>query len=353
MPSHQGILKIIAGERQDVAAKAIRTGLSLIEPGYRFVVSKRNARFDSGKRPAIQLDRPVVSIGNITTGGTGKTPMVIDLCQMLIDRGHTPGVLLRGYGGDEAEELKEAVADRGEVEPNPDRVAGSKAMLQRRDDVDVFLLDDGFQHRQVARDVDLVLVDATNPWGYGHVLPRGLLREPLTGLRRASAIILTRVDQVSSQRREELEKEIERHHGKPPEAQVVTRWTKLLHSDGSTHPIEKLSGMHAAALCGIGNPDAFFEMLKEAGVDMAMRQVFADHVPYDRAMVKRLEDVAADAGADAMIMTEKDWVKWRFIDERTMPVYRPQVGVVWMNGQPVIERMIHDAMKRVGASDAD
>lgn len=352
MSNQTGILKILSGDRRDACAAAVRVGLSLVEPGYRGVVSLRNRRFDSGSRTATRLPRPVISVGNLTTGGTGKTPMVIDLCHRLIERGHTPGVLLRGYGGDESVELGEAMGDGGEVEPNPDRVAGSAAILQRREAVDVFVLDDGFQHRQVARDFDMVLIDATNPWGYGHVLPRGLLRESKQGLKRADAVVVTRADRVSHEALEVLDREIEQWHGKPPAAHAATRWTKVKRSDGEVLSIEQLKDRQLAAVCGLGHPDLFFNMLDDAGVTLMMRQAFTDHAAYDAATVDRLEAVAHDAGATAWVMTEKDWVKWRAVEGRSMVVYRPQVGVAWLKGQVLIERQL-DAVFKSGASHAD
>lgn len=352
MSSQTGILKIMSGERRDACAAAVRAGLSLIEPGYRSVVTMRNRRFDSGSREATKLARPVISVGNLTTGGTGKTPMVIDLCQRLIKRGHVPGVLLRGYGGDEAIELTAAIGQGGEVEPYPDRVAGAAAVLQRREDVDVFLLDDGFQHRQVARDFDLVLIDATNPWGYDHVLPRGLMREPKQGLQRANAVVVTRADRVSLEALENLDAEIEKWHGKAPLAHAATRWSKVMSSDGEELSAEQLQDRKFAAVCGLGNPDVFFNMLEDTGARLMMKQAFMDHVAYDAATVHRLEAVAKDAGAMAWVMTEKDWVKWRQVEDRTMVVYRPQVSVAWLNGQIAIERRLERLFKP-GATDAD
>src|SRR5205814_1694442 len=179
----------------------------------------RNSSYSRGILRSARAARPVISVGNITTGGTGKTPVVRWLASRLRDQGKHVAILLRGYksagaaGSDERELLDRLLNASTSDNPvivhaNPDRVAGAAETLQKHPDVDVFVLDDGFQHRRLQRDFDLVLIDATNPFGFGHVLPRGLLREPLGGLGRASALLITRCDQVAHEALGQVEQKL-------------------------------------------------------------------------------------------------------------------------------------------------
>src|SRR4051794_35567561 len=203
----QAFRRVISGQQTGVGAALLRGVTRVLEPIYAAVVASRNRGYSAGIIASNRARRPVVSVGNITTGGTGKTPVVRWLADRLRERGMRPAVLLRGYKarpgerGDEQRLLDELLNPPGTASPvivhaNPDRLQGAKAVLRDHPDVDVFILDDGFQHRRLQRDFDLVLIDATTPFGYEHVLPRGLLREPLSGLSRASAFLLTRVDQA-------------------------------------------------------------------------------------------------------------------------------------------------------------
>ena len=196
------ILEVMSGQARGVGATLTRTLLAAAEPAYAGVMTARNRLFDRGAKRIHRLPRPVISIGNLTTGGTGKTPAVQWLVRALQERGHRPGILTRGYrkeagaASDEEELLRESLGVP--VVANADRVRGAATLLERTPAVTTFVLDDGFQHRRVAREADVVLIDATNPFGYDHVLPRGLLREPVVGLARAHLVILTRVDQAGA-----------------------------------------------------------------------------------------------------------------------------------------------------------
>src|SRR4051794_2790213 len=197
----------MGGEDRSIRASLLRGATAAAEPFYAVVAAARNRAFDAGLRKIHRLPRATISIGNITTGGTGKTPVVRWLAQRLRESGRRVAVLSRGYKaepgklGDEQLMLDHALnssveQQRVHIVANPDRVAGASEALRLRPETDVFLLDDGFQHRRAGRDLDVVLVSATNPFGYGRVLPRGMLREPLSGLRRAGAFIVSHADQV-------------------------------------------------------------------------------------------------------------------------------------------------------------
>jgi tetraacyldisaccharide 4'-kinase len=252
-----------------------------------------------------RLNRPVISVGNITVGGTGKTPMVIWLAEKLLAEGKHVAILSRGYRGangtsDEIELMKQRLRGRVQFGVGSDRYAEA----QRLDaaGVDVYILDDGFQHLQLARDVDIVLVDATSPLQGEFVLPAGRLREPTSALSRATAIVLTRTNQSQF---------ISVHLPGFPKFSAYSAGTKLLgfrthDGDRRQEPLrDSLTGAHFA-FCGIGNPDAFFADLQRWGVQLAGRRAFRDHHRYPQTEIVALERAAKSAGAIALVTTEKD-----------------------------------------------
>jgi tetraacyldisaccharide 4'-kinase len=253
---------------------------------------------------------PVISVGNITTGGTGKTPMVVWVVEHLCEAGSRPAILTRGYKSqegvsDEAELLK---AQTGvPVIVNSDRVAGAREAIAQG--ADVLVMDDGFQHRRLRRDLDIVLIDATNPFGYGFCLPRGLLREPLSALRDAHAIVITRSDAVFA---EDLSKLRARLIRLAPQASISTAIHKpvcLMSGRGKKHSFESISGKSVFAFCGIGNPQSFFDTVKDLGAEMAAQMAFEDHVRYSPEVVASIVEKLADAKADFAVTTQKDLVK--------------------------------------------
>jgi tetraacyldisaccharide 4'-kinase len=195
--------------------------------------------------------------------------------------------------------------------------------LQKHPQTDVILLDDGFQHRSLARDFDLVLIDATNPFGFEHVLPRGLLREPLGGLKRASAFLITRVDQAAAGRIDEIVSELKGRNAPAPIFQCRHVVDAVVTQDGQRLPVSELRGRKLFAFCGIGNPRSFFRQLEDAGATIIGSKVFADHHHYE------LTDLAALAnGAEALVTTEKDWVKIEaFASKIAVPVWRATVSI--------------------------
>src|SRR4051812_28640544 len=195
---------VISGAQRGIVQALLRAALLAVEPFYSAVTIARNQLYDLNILQSHRAQRPVVSVGNIATGGTGKTPVVQWLANRLRDSGKHPAILLRGYrstpelGSDEqlmlARALNEGHPSPVMVAANPSRIEAARVMVQQRPRVDVFVLDDGFQHRKLARDFDVVLIDASNPFGFDHVLPRGLRREPLRGLARANAFLITHAE---------------------------------------------------------------------------------------------------------------------------------------------------------------
>ena len=324
----EGALRAIVAEQPTAAQRATRAGLSAAAIGYGAGVCLRNAAYELGVFRIERLSCRVVCVGNLTVGGTGKTPTVIALAQRLTHAGRKVAILLRGYGragtavqlvsdgrdlfrdwrgaGDEAVLLAKRLPGVPII-IGGDRVAAGRLAVQRFGP-DTLLLDDGFQHRHLHRDLDLVLVDATDPFGGGRLLPRGCLREPVAALTRAHAVILTRTDQATelARLRGYLEQEI------PGTPQILTRHRPSALTDlagGEQQPLESLRDRRVVAVSGIANPLAFHGTLTDLGVILARTLAFPDHHPYGPADLARVDAVARETGAELIVTTEKDAVR--------------------------------------------
>lgn len=332
----------MSGTKTGPAAAALRAALAIIAPGYALATTARNKAFDAGLRRIRRLPRPVLSVGNITAGGTGKTPMIRWLAARLREDRRRVAILSRGYGaragglGDELTMLGNALNAPGSLpvvlHADPDRFAGGQHVLREHPEVEVFLLDDGFQHRRLGRDLDIVLIDATNPFGYGHVLPRGLLREPLGGLRRADAIVLTRCDRIDGEAVRAIETTIRRFHANVPIHRSAFELTGFRESvppaQPPEHPVQSLAWRSWYVISGIGNPDNFRRQLESCGGRCVGSRSFADHHAYTAEDLQAVERTALAAGADVVVTTEKDWVKIQPLSyQAALPVWRADVDI--------------------------
>ncbi len=279
---------------------------------YAAVVCARNTYYDRVAAAVHRAPVPVISVGNITVGGTGKTPFVILVVQRLRVLGRRPAVLTRGYKAtadtpaDEVLEFQESLPDTPVV-VDPDRVAGAAAACAVHD-ADFLVLDDGFQHRRLARDLDVVLIDALNPWGGNWVLPAGRLREPLRSLRRADVFVLTRANQVSPTVVAGIAAELRSQFGKPL-FQADVEAAGLLMPDGCRVGSGELAGRCVLPVCGLGNPSTFVKLVKTLTPDAAAPVVLPDHARYESKQVFRVLDAARRADAEWVVTTRKDWVK--------------------------------------------
>lgn len=276
----------------------------------------RRALYDKGLLPVTRADVPVVSVGNVTTGGTGKTPVSAWLVRELASRGHRPGLLSRGYGAragaanDEALLLERACPGVPH-EQDPDRVAGARRLVSEHD-VTVIVLDDGFQHRRLGRDVDLVLIDATRPFGPtavdGHapvveLLPRGLLREPITSLARADAVLLTRCESVDPVRLDALEAQLADLAPGRVVARVEFRPRAWRDERGVERPLASLAGREIDLVSGLGHPAGFETSVRATGAVVRDHRVFQDHHAYTREDLRGLPTpgrVLVTSGKDAV-----------------------------------------------------
>jgi tetraacyldisaccharide 4'-kinase len=276
-------------------------------------------------------------VGNLTAGGAGKTPMVLWLVEQLHRRGYQTAVLMRGYrrvsperktvahpgspisplrSGDEAQILLRHFEEQGLAVPVG--IGAGRAAVGRRIEeeqpLDAVVLDDGFQHFQLERQFDLVLVDSTQSPGGDHPLPLGRLREPLSGIRRASAIVLTRTDPGQSY--EGLEQQLKRLNPAAPLFRSRTRVLGAVEAaTGADAAIESLRSRRALGFCGVGNPQSFWRCLEQEGVQLVHRMRFRDHHVYAPLDVRNIVLAARHEQAEILLTTEKDLVNlWHAAD---------------------------------------
>lgn len=318
--------------------------------GYGLGVARRNARYDRDAH-RVRLSVPVISIGNLTVGGTGKTPMVIDVVERLFSMGKSPAVVARGYGAGEEEvndeqRLIQARCPGVIYAADPDRVAaGRRAVAQLG--ADVIVLDDGFQHRRLSRDLDVALVDATNPLGYDHLLPRGLLREPPSSLRRANLVVLTRCDQTSTA---DLQRTAHRIHeivGRTPVLKCRHHVTSLRRLDGTAESSD-LSGRRVVLWAGIANPRSFAVTVSNLGATVVGERCFSDHHRYTPADLARLVVAGKFPAFDAFVTTEKDAVKLARIPEAaTLPILVVRIAIAFEgDGGVILQQMLESVVRR-------
>jgi tetraacyldisaccharide 4'-kinase len=306
---------LVGGRRRGFGAMIGRAGLSAASLAYGAGVRLRNQLFDAGWKRVHCAAVPVVSVGNLTLGGTGKTPCVEYLARFYREQDIRVAILSRGYGGtggpnDEALVLEDNLPDVPHLQ-GPHRVALAGIAVEELE-AELLILDDGFQHRRLARDLDVVLLDATNPFGHGRLFPRGLLREPPSSLRRADAVLLTRCDQVPEQRLNDLVQSVRKLSPNRPVVRTTHAPVAWLQHERPDRPAGSPVGRPAAGFCGIGNPEAFRRTLGDVGVEPIEFRTFPDHHAYTRDDVESLQDLARRLPADAaLVTTQKDLVKLR------------------------------------------
>jgi tetraacyldisaccharide 4'-kinase len=277
---------------------------------YTFAVTARRWAYRIGICKSHPADAPVICVGNLTTGGTGKTPTVAWVVRRLREAGHSPAVLTRGYKAvegtsDEAEMLRQLCQAPVVVEPN--RVTGAARAV--RGGADVIVMDDGYQHRRLRRDLDIVLVSATDPFGYGWCLPRGLLREPLAALKDAHVVLITHSNEVAAERLQAVRDRIGRHSRGALIALAVHRPTHVLDEQGARQPLETLAGRNVFAFCGLGHPEGFFSSVANLHARVMGRRALDDHADYDADTVGRLQSEMQHCQASLAVTTQKDYVK--------------------------------------------
>ncbi len=300
-------------------------------PIYGLIMRTRNTAYRNGILRTKRLPCPVISIGNITLGGTGKTPHVIALARWLTARGIKPGIISRGYGGKAGKgplvvsDGKKIVARTTQAGDEPVMMAdilgnvpivvGSdryNAALQAisRFGTRIIILDDGFQHLRIYRDMDIILMPAASPTGNSRIFPGGNLREPLTSVSRAHAILLTRSEQLHPSDLAIQRKGIQGITKDRPVFTSKTVICGLKDQRGKRLPVTTTEGMRIFAFCGLGDPDTFWHTLNRLKtLEVVRTRAFKDHFSYRVPVMEDLFREALEAGADALITTSKDHVK--------------------------------------------
>lgn len=331
-------------------------------PVYAFVMKTRWQAYDRGLLKSFSLPCPVISIGNIVMGGTGKTPHVIAVASFLKRLGVRPAVVSRGYGGRHGKEAV-VVHDGRKLLSTPSLSGDEPVMIaQELGDVpvvvhknrfkagmkaveefgaDLIVLDDGFQHLALKRDLDIVLLNSRCPFGTGRVFPGGDLREDTESLERADVIVFTKGEDVPPAQQERLKHSL---HKKWPEKMVFlskNRFTSLtpLGKDRSMN-IESIAGRRILAFCGIANPYTFFDALKEFKAEIPACVPYPDHHQYRREDLLRLFDTAEKAGAELLVTTRKDGVKLQ-----QLAVLPPSLPILQLNMEAVPEQGFFNALK--------
>ncbi|MEZ5424917.1 MAG: tetraacyldisaccharide 4'-kinase [Pyrinomonadaceae bacterium] len=338
---------------------------------YGAIIKARNSFYEKGVLKSFSLGVPTVSIGNITVGGTGKTPLVAWVAGFLAERGERVCVLTRGYGrqnpkerivvsdgerilsdptrsGDEPVELARKLFGKALVIADADRV-GAGNWARNRFGVTAFVLDDAFQHLRVKRDLDIVVIDATDPFGNDRLLPNGTLRESPENLGRAGLIVITRTN--LSDRTEELKERISGYNPNCPILRAENKTARLIkledfqiEAESANNPKSKIQNPKSKSLafCALGNPENFFEQLRREKIPLAATEKFPDHHFYRPKDIARLEMKAAATGAENMLTTAKDAVKLKDL-KFDLPCYVLEIGLAF-DDEKKLRRIISDAV---------
>jgi len=328
---------------------------------YGAVTRTRLSLYRRGTFQTTKLERPVISVGNITTGGTGKTPLVEWVARTVATAGKKVCILTRGYGrkdphlqvivsdgygvlaspneaGDEPYLLANRLTGLASVISSADRIAAGQEAIKDFG-AECFVLDDGFQHLRLARDLNIVTIDATNPWGGGSLLPYGRLRENPEGLNRADCVVITRCDLVESV--DGLRKEILGLTGERPIFESHMRGVRVSPlkngGDALTPPAR------VAAFCAVGNPSSFFAQLERAGYELALKKSFPDHHSYSQDEIDTLIQGAKETAATNLITTAKDAVKLRPLSF-SMPCYVSEIEISIENDAELTRLILEAAL---------
>ena len=325
---------------------------------YGAITRTRLSLYSRGTFHTTKLERPVISIGNITTGGTGKTPLVEWVSRKLAANGKKVCILTRGYGrkdprlqvivsdgygvlaspseaGDEPYLLATSLTGKAAVISSADRIAAGNEAIKDFGS-DCFVLDDGFQHLRLARDLNIVTIDATNPWGGGTLLPYGRLREKPEGLRRADCIVVTRCDQIQSVGT--LPNEINRLTGGRPIFYSRMRTSRVTPLKNGSQTLE--ASARVASFCAVGNPSSFFEHVRNSGYETVLTTSFPDHHVYSQSDVDSITRSAEQAGAIALITTAKDAVKLRQLSF-SIPCYVLEIEISIENSDELTQMIFN------------
>ncbi len=349
--------ELLSGRSNSLSSILMRAGLWCLSQPYTAVIWCRNMAYDRGWKTVRKASVPVVSVGNLTAGGTGKTPTVAMLARWFRERKIRVGVLSRGFGAgadgrnDEAKELEVLLPDVPHLQ-KPDRLA-SAVIATEELGMQLLLLDDGFQHRKIHRDLEIVLLDAREPFGFGYLLPRGLLREPIRTLRRAHIVMATRADQVDPQRLAEIRTRVQRFNPKAAWIESEHRPTRLRNSNGEIKDIGWLCGKNILGICGLGNPSGFLQTLRSSGANVISSITFPDHHNFLSEDIQMMERQAKDMEieCDAIICTGKDLAKIDATRIGPYELWSLDIEITIRTGAAILEEFLERVVTCISADE--
>ena len=310
-------LSIISGKQHGALPFAVKTFLFSVSCIYRLILKLRSLIYQIGIIKKKKLAVPVISVGNITTGGTGKTPFIEYIATYIKGKGINVAILSRGYGArtkenetfnDEHLMLTENLKDIPNLMGSDRFKTGNLAIEEYK--ANCLLLDDGFQHIRLNRQLDIVLINALNPFGYENILPRGFLREPLKNLNRADMFVITHTDLCTEEELKAIQERLNKINNQVP---VIRSIHQPLHikdfKNDVTLPMEWLNKKSVYAFCAIGNPDSFSRLLQLNSASVIKFKIFEDHYFYEKDDLTVMIKEAEQMGAEAIVTTQKDKVK--------------------------------------------
>jgi tetraacyldisaccharide 4'-kinase len=351
--------RLISGRSSSLLARMVRLLLGVAAHFYSTPIKIRNLLYSKGLLKTHRVNAVVISIGNITTGGTGKTPLVVWLYSKITQNSKLKtkdckcAILTRGYKTKKGKLAGEPAilaksCPEAKVIVNPDRVAGAAEAVSKWN-ASILVLDDGFQHRRLGRDLDIVTIDAIGPFGYGKVLPAGLLREPVTALKRADAVVVTRCDQVAEAEVEELERQLQLINPDMPIARSIHTAVCAESLGRRKFSIEELKDRDIFAFSGIGNPDAFLGTIRKLRLNLAGSKVYNDHHHYTDRDIADIHEDAGRLEADFIMTTQKDWSNicnsnLPTLNSQDIPFMYLVVELKLVSGEDKITQLIEDAL---------
>lgn len=327
--------------------------LRILSLGYGTAIVLRNCLYDSKWKKIHHAGVPVISVGNLSVGGTGKSPTVAWLARWFRNRDARVAILSRGYGqlddgrNDEALELELKLPDVPHLQ-NADRVASAELATDELE-MQVLILDDGFQHRRLARQLDIVLIDATDSPASRWLLPAGLRREPLSSLRRAGFVIITRADFVEAESLQRLIDKVSRFLPREHIATAAHRPQCLLQFPNQRSQVERLRGQKVLAFCGIGNATAFFDSLKHLGAEIVDQKAWPDHHAYRSDDISWLCNWQRHHEDAVFVCTVKDWVKIQEAKLGQRELLALEIELCLLSGRSQLESLLEGVLSLSGS----
>jgi len=348
--------KLILGQSRGLGAALLRFFLEAAAKPYAVIIALRNLAYSKSWLKVHTAGVPVINVGNITTGGTGKTPLVIWLCKFLQQKQIPCAVLTRGYKTtqnlklktqnyvDEPAILTES-CPQAKIIVNPNRVEAAAEAVGKFG-AKVLIMDDGFQHRRLFRDLDIVAIDATCPFGYGKLLPAGLLREPVASLKHADAVVVTRCDQISESELNQIEKKLQLINPDIIIAKSIHNPIYAKSVTGEEITIEQLKDKKIFAFCGIGNPDAFLNAIRNTDANLVGSKIYNDHYHYTSDCLADIYEQARFLKANLILTTQKDWTRTTPLTsaKKDLPFAYLAVEIKFLTGEDKLKELIGETL---------